>query len=808
MFKNYLKTALRNLLKYKGYSFINIVGLGFGVACFFLIALFVQDELSYDRFIPNHDRIHRVALYAVLNNNIVNGAIACTPLAPALRSEFPEVESATRVRVYGFPVIRYQDKVFSEERVFWADSTFFDVFRVKFVHGDAETALRPVNGLVLTESMAKKYFGDENPVGHSINFDNRMDYLVTGVVPDVPRNSHFHYDFIASVGFQNIDRDDSWLSNNWLTYVKLREDASVEAFVAKVNAFVAQKAEPQVRAALGIGFQQFLDGGGEYRYYLQKLDDIHLHSHVDYEIEPNGSFTYVLIFSIIAVGILLVACINFVNLATARSANRSREVGIRKTVGSTRGQLVGQFLAEALFLSFVAVGVALVLTTLFLPAFNNLSGKAMALSTLIRLETLPALLGMVVLIGLLAGTYPALFMASFQPASVMKRDIGRRGRKAMLRNILVVSQFAISVVLIVGTVVVWRQMQFIQNRNLGFNKDHVLIVKKTDDLGDRLNAFMLELKEQPEILNVSNSVDLMGENFGNSVFMVPGASGEESHLLWTMRTDPFFRETFQIKLTAGRYFEEMRQADQFNCVINQAAAKELGVEPAQAVGRELAAPGGFGDAPRIQIVGVVEDFHYEALNQKIRPLVIFPMRQGQSGRFTVVRIREGMEKEAMARVESTWNRVALGQAFEYEWFDQHFARIYLAEARTGQILMAFAVLAVIIASLGLFGLAAFAAEQRTKEIGVRKVLGASVPGISLLLIRQFAKFVLISNLIAWPVAYFVMRGWLANFAYQAPLSLWIFGLSLAAALVVATVTVSYQAVKAALRNPVESLKFD
>ena len=804
MIKNYLKTALRNLLKYKGYSFINIVGLGFGVGCFLLIGLFVQDELSYDKFVPDHERIHRVVLYALLNNNTVHGAASCTPLAPALRREFPEVEAVARCRNYGFPVFRYQDKVFSEERVFWADSTFFDVFQVGFIHGDASTALVPVNGIVLTESMARKYFGDENPVGESINADNRRDYLVTGVIPDVPANSHFHYDFIASLGAYNVDRDVNWLSNNFQTYIKLRADADEAAFTAKVNDFVVSKADPQVRAALGITFAQFLEGGGAYRYYLQNIADIHLHSNLDFEIEPNGNYTYVLIFSIIAMGILLVACINFINLATARSANRSREVGIRKTVGSTRGQLIRQFLTEAVLISFIAMFVALVIAALFLPAFNSLSGKSMALSALVNLKTLPALLGLVVFIGLLAGSYPAFFMASFQPASVMKRDAGRSGRRAMLRNGLVVSQFSISVLLIIGTIVVWRQMQFIQNKDLGFDKDRVLVIQKTDDLGDRLNAFKLALKEQAEVVSVSNSTNIMGEAFGNSVFMIPGGSGEESHLIWTLNTDAFFAETFGIEVLQGRYFEEMRQADVVGCVLNEAAVKTLGFD--HPVGRELAFPG--NDRIRIQIIGVIKDFHFESLNQTIRPLIVFPLRPEQNGRFTYVRVRGEHLRNAMQHIESIWNKVALGQAFEYEWFDDHFSRIYLAEVRTGRILMAFAVLAVIIASLGLFGLAAFAAEQRTKEIGIRKVLGASVPGISILLIRQFTKFVLISNLIAWPAAYLIMRNWLSNFAYQAPLHLWIFLFALVSALLVAVATVSYQAVRAALRNPVESLKFD
>ena len=806
MLSNYLKTAVRNLLKYKGFSFINIAGLGIGLACCLLIFLFVQDEMSYDRYHEKADRIYRAGFDAVLNNNASSGVVSCGPLAPALVAEFPEVEAATRVRNYGFPVFRYGDKVFSEERVFWVDSTFVDVFTVPFILGDAKTALNKPASIVLTQSMANKYFGNENPIGKSLNSDNRRDYLVTGVVKDVPANSHFHYDFLASIVTYPINEDVFWVSNNYYTYFALKEGHSAKALEEKIQELLVRNAGPQIQQALGISIEQFYETGGVYRYFLQRLTDIHLHSSYEYEIEPNGNYAHVLIFSIVAAGILLVACINFINLSTARSSSRAREVGIRKTVGSNRGQLIRQFLIETTFLSFLAMIVAILIVYLMIPSFNMLASKTLQVALLAQTQNILAMGGLIILIGILAGTYPAFFLASFDPASVMRSETGKSGKRSILRTVLVVFQFTISVILIIGTIVVRRQIDYTRTTDMGFNKDNVIIIHKTDDLADRLNAFKLELLENADIVSVSNTANLMGNAFGTSVFLIAGKSGQESHLLWTLRTDPDFAKTYEIKMTAGRYFEEFRQADQIGCVINEAAAKSL--EMPDAVGNELIFPGRDENTPNLKILGVMKDFHFESMHQTIRPLIIFPFRPGGHGRFVSVRIRPGSEQQTLSFLEETWRTFALNQAFEYEFFDDHFARMYLAEEKTARILLSFSILAVIIASLGLFGLAAFIAEQRTKEIGIRKVLGATVTSILMLLIKQFALWILIANLIAWPVAYFVMQRWLQNFAYQAPVTVWIFISSAVAALIIALLTVGYQSAKAALIRPVQSLRHE
>jgi putative ABC transport system permease protein len=807
MLKNYVKIALRNFLKHIGFSFINIFGLAIGVACCLLIVLFVLDEVSFDRYHEKADQIYRVGINGYINNTRFQGVITCSPMAQTLVREYPEVTAATRLRNFGFPVFRYEDKVYSEERVFWVDQSFFDVFTVSFIRGDMSTALAEPNSIVLTRSMALKYFGDEDPIGKSLNADKRRDYLITGVVEDTPRNSHFHYDFLASLSTYEDSRSPVWVSNNYHTYLVLQEGTSSQAFEEKLVELVKKYVGPQIQAAAGISLEQFFESGGEWGYFVQPLTDIHLHSHYEFELEPNGDIAYVYIFSIIAIGILLVACINFVNLATARSVNRAREVAIRKTVGSMRGQLIRQFLAETTILSFVAVLIALIIVQFMLPTFNNITGKELSVPYLENVATIPSLLGVVLFIGILAGIYPAMFLASFDPVVVLKSETVGRTRKSNLRNVLVVFQFSVSIALIVGTFVVNRQLRYIQNKNLGFNKDQVIVIKKTDDLGNQIQAFRRELLKNSNVIQATNTQNLIGNIFGNSAFRLAGETGEETHLLWTYRTDPHFVDTYQIEMAAGRYFEEGRQADLQAVVINETAAKELHLD--DPIGKQIVALGApQGQSQTLTIIGVMKDFHFESLHFQIRSLIIAPYGPNGIGRFVSARVNSEGIRETLAFLENTWRRFAGNQAFEYEFFDDHFAKIYKTEERTSQIFFAFSLLAVTIASLGLFGLAAFISEQRTKEIGIRKVLGATESKIIFLLSKEFTKWVILSNLIAWPTAYYFMHKWVQRFAFRPAISIWSFLLASAIVLIVALFTVSYQTIRAARSNPVELLRYE
>jgi len=807
MFRNYLKVAIRNFFSRPGFSFINVLGLAVGVACCLLILLFVRDERSFDRHNEKLDRMYRVGLSAFVNNNATEACVTSAPMAKALVDEVPEVEAAARVRSFGFPVFRYGDKVFSEERVYWVDNSFFGIFTVPFLEGDPRTALEKPLTIVLTRSMARKYFGGETGLGKVLNADGRRDYIVTGVVEDPPRNSHFHYDFLASVETFPDSRSPVWVNNNYRTYFLLREGARAGAVASKLPDLVRKHVAPQVQAAIGISLDEFVAAGGRYGFFIQPVKDIHLRSHYEHELEPNSDIAYVYIFSIVALGILAVAVVNFVNLATARSARRAREVGVRKTLGSPRAQLVRQFLVESVLMALLAVLLALLVVQVLLPTFNRLTGKALAMPYAESPYTIPGLLLLVLVVGVLAGIYPAFFLASFDPAIVLKTETAGRSRKSRLRNALVVFQFAVSVVLLIGTFVVRRQMDYVRTRNLGFNKDQVVIVEKVDDIGDQIRAFKQELLAQPRVLSASNTDRLIGDDFGSSVFRLAGAAGEENHLLWTCQADEDFAKTYQIEMAAGRFFESARPTDARAVVINESAARTLGItDPA---GKQIVAVGPTpAESQTLTIIGIIKDFHFQSLYTEIRPLIIGSFGERGFGRFLSVRVRPENIRETIGLLDSVWRGFARNQAFEYAFFDDHFDLLYRADERTGRVFLAFSVLAVFVAGLGLFGLSAFIAEQRTKEIGIRKTLGATVGGVSLLLAGQFTKGVLVANVIAWPLGYVLMHRWLQKFAYRVALSAWPFLLTSLLVLAFALLTVSYQTIKTAMADPVKSLRYE
>ena len=534
MFKNYLKIALRNLLKYKSFSIINVLGLAVGIASCVLILLFVQDELSYDKFYNKSDRIYRVHTEGKIGNNLNRMAVSPAPLASTMLREFPEVEAVTRIRSYGFPVFRYEDKAFSEERVYWADSTFFEVFDVKFIEGDPNTALATNDAIVLTRSMREKYFGDELALGKIINSDRRNDYRVTAVIEDLPSNTHFTIDFLESLAPQQDATNNRWVSNNFYTYVVLKEGASLQSFQDKLDGLVEKYAAPQIEQFSGQPYAKLKEEGAFYRFTYQPLTDIHLFSNLEYEISTNSDSSYVYIFSIIAFSILIIACINFMNLSTARSTTRAREVGIRKTLGSTKSKLIIQFLIESIIISMLAVIISMAIINLVLPSFNNIANKTLEFSLFNNVTTLPLLVLFGVFVGILAGLYPAFVLTSFMPVNVLRGN-KIKGKNSWLRNGLVVLQFTVSVILFIGTIIVGDQLSYIQNKKLGYEKDQLLIIEKTDDLFDRLQAFKKELLTNPKVLGVANHHTIPGRTFGNSVYQLEGKDDNYSMMLWFTR---------------------------------------------------------------------------------------------------------------------------------------------------------------------------------------------------------------------------------------------------------------------------------
>ena len=811
MFKNYIRIAFRNLFRHRGFSLINIIGLTVGLTCCLLILLFIRDELSFDKYNDKADRIYRVALHGRISDSNFNLAVSCAPIGPALKSQLPEVENFTRLHKGGIPVIRYKEKVFSEDRFFWADSTFFDVFTLPFIEGNPRTALVKPQSVVITESMAKKYFGNDDPMGKLLNMDNRIDYAVTGVIKDVPRNSHFHFDFLGSLtSYPQIMNNRSWLSNNEYTYILLKKGFTYDMIRNKLEDVVVKNVAPQVKLALGVSMEQLRKSGAMYRYTLQPLTDIHLKSHLDAEIEPNSDIQYVYIFAIIALGILLIACINFMNLATARSTMRAKEVGIRKTLGSNKSQLVSQFIFESVLMSSIAVILAALFAELLLPLFNDITGKNIVFGFYDNLTLIPLFILFAIFVGFLAGSYPAFFLSAFDPVVVLKGNKLQGGKNSWLRSTLVISQFAVSIILIIGTFVIKDQLDYIQNKKLGFNKNQIVLVKKTDDIGRQILTFKKELKENPSIISVSNSNTYPGQNFGSSAYTAGGESGDKSQLVMQMAADYNFVDTYQIPMLEGRYYSKEHPSDTLNAlVVNEETVKIFGIK--NPIGKKLIAVGNNpSQSITYTIIGVTKNFNFESLHSRIRPLAIHLFNPSRSafGRYTAVRIAPTNIKSTLNYISEKWHKLAGAQAFEYNFFDKEFAKLYTSEQRTGKIFTTFSILAIIIASMGLFGLVAFITERRTKEIGIRKVMGASIGGIVFLLSKEFSRWVFFANIIAWPLAYYFMNNWLNEFAYKINIPFLLFPFAGVLVLIIALLTVSSLTFKAAIANPARSLRYE
>ncbi len=808
MLKNYIITAFRNLIKHKTYSLINISGLAIGVMAFILIMLYVRDELSYDSYFPKADQIYRVTTRGVMQGSEFNMAVSPAPAGAAFVNEIPGVLNSTRVRNFGFPVIRYGDKVFSEELWFTADSSFFDVFDIELIKGNSKTALTDPNTVVITSSTAKRYFGSEDPMGKIFSSDQQRDYVVTGVVEDPPHNSHFHYDFLASLmSYADMANDPIWVSNNFYTYIVLEPNTSQQQVEDEFPGMILKYAGPQIERFMGVSWDQLMEQGAEYGFNLQRVTDIHLNSHLEYEVEPNGNQTYVMIFFIIAIFILILACINFMNLATARSAKRAREVGVRKTLGSTRGQLIQQFLAEAILLSLISFILAVVLVELLLPVYSDLVGIRLSLGLFSDALILPALITMVLLVGIVSGSYPAFFLASFNPVKVLKGSAQAKSKNSWLRSGLVIFQFIISITLFTGTMVVYNQLSFIQNKDLGYEKTNVLIVEKTDDIGRQINAFKEDLLKDPRIMTVSNSTSLIGHDTNNNLHQVQGEPAENGQLLSSFFTDDNFSEAYSIDLAEGRFFSADRPADSMCVVINETATQNLQI--GDPIGRSLLRPmGQNGEMAAFEIIGIMKDFHFESLHSQIRPMAVYRFGSNGFGRYTAVRIPQEDMVGTLGYIEEVWKKYALDQPFEYTFMDDDFDQLYVAEERTKQISTIFSVLAIFIASLGLFGLASFIIEQRTKEIGIRKVLGATVLNIYTLLSVDVLKLIVVATALSWPISYMTMRRWLENFAYQIEFSHTTFLIAGLLAFVIALATVTIQAIKAANSNPVKALKYE
>lgn len=802
MLKNYFTVSIRNIRKRKVFAGINLLGMTAGITACLLIALYVIDEFSYDRFHTNADRIYQVGRDNKFGGRDVRSTSVCPPLADAMLSEMPEVESTFRMHRWGKPILRYGEKSFTEDKVFFAESNFFDFFSFRLISGNAQTALKEPNSMVLTEKTARKYFGDENPLEKLILMgegEDKVPYKITGVAADCPNNSHFSFDVLLSdAGPDSYFKLNAWLNSGVFTYFLLRKNTSVSAVEKKLENIVEKYVAPEVQKFLGISLDQFSKTGGVYSYYTTKITDIHLKSTSQEDIEPGGSMMYIYVFGGIGIFIVAIACINFMNLSTAQSAGRAKEVGLRKTLGSLRSQMIGQFLAESMLYSLVAVALAVVLCYFLLPAFNMLSGKEMSMINLLDVKFIFGVGLMLLIVGLLAGSYPAFYLTSFSPVDVLKGKVSTGLKSKGFRSTLVVFQFAISIFLIIVTSVVYTQINFMQQ--LGMDKKNVLVIETGHRLGKNGEAFRNALVQQAGVSKVSFTVNKFPGVYRPGVMRSARSGGD--HLVGIYRADFDFQDVLKFEMKEGRYFSKDFPSDSTAVVINEAAAKEFGFDKTE--GQEvLHSPN--GTYVPAYVIGIMKDFNFESYRDNVRPLAIFLYRSSLGN--LMVRY-EGNAKTVIDNTAKLWKQYGNSEPFEYSFMDENFDKLFHSEERMGQVLSVFSGLAIFIACLGLFALAAFTAEQRTKEIGIRKVMGASVRSLSMTLTKEFIMLVFIAFVPAATIGWWVSSHWLSGFAYRVDINLFIFLIAGVSAVAIAWLTVGYQSIKAARANPVDSLRHE
>ena len=803
MIKNFFKVAWRNLLRNKFYSILNIAGLAIGIACCMLIVLFVVDELSYDKYYAKADRIYRITADGALNGSNFDLAVVGSPVGQAMVDDHPEVVDFVRFRDGGSPFIRYEDNVFKEEKFVWVDHNIFDVFDVRLIQGDPEIALKEPRSLVMSRSAAKKYFGTEDVLGKVVRFGQTDGYKVTGVFDKIPDNTHFQFDVFGSMETLESAKQNIWLSMNFQTYLVLAEGADLEALKSKFPAMLKKYVGPEIKRFLNAEWDEMGNTGNAFAFSLQPVTDIHLRSDLQAELAPNSDIQYVYMFSAIAFFILLIACINFMNLATARSAHRAKEVGIRKVLGSEKSQLIRQFLAESVLISFISFVLALAMAIGAIPFFNDLANKNLSVP-LSNPLFYAAMFGGTLMVGLLAGSYPAFFLSAFQPVKVLKGALSSGMKSGVLRNILVVVQFCTSIFLVIGTLIIQDQLNYIQHKKLGFDKDQVLIVHDAYLLGENTEVFKNEMAQLPAVKSASLSGYLPTPSSRNNNVFFRGLtpSQENSVLSANWFVDHEYIETMGMEIVSGRNFSRDYVTDSSACIINEAAAKQFGwPDPiGETIGEFLNNDGEIGG---LKVIGVVKDFHYESLRNNIQPLLI---ELGNSRGLLSLKVNTDDYSGLLRKVEDRWNEMAPNQPFETSFMDDRFNRVYDAEQRLGKIFGVFAGLAILIACLGLFGLAAYTAENRIKEVGIRKVLGASVGQLVYLLSRDVGKLVLIAFVLGAPLAWYAMNQWLEDFEYRTTIGWSVFLIAALGSLAIALLTMSYQSLKAATSNPVRSLR--
>jgi putative ABC transport system permease protein len=809
MFTNFLKTALRNIFRHRSYVLINIIGLSVGIACSLLILLFIRYELSFDKFNEKYDRIYRINLDGKLGETEIRGAYTPAPLAKTLMADFPEVEAAIRMERWNEVLFRIEDRKYVEKNVMLADSSFFDIFSIPLLRGNPRKVLAEPYTVVLTEKIANKYFGKEDPIGKQlrINSDTNV-YTITGVMADVPENSHFDFNILMSFLSHWRAKDEFWLSNSFATYVLLKKGASATEFENKLPAMVKKYVGPQVVQTLGIDLEQFAATGNRYGFFVQPLSDIHLDPSIEQDFRPPTDRKYIYIFTLVSLIIIIVACINYMNLSTARSVNRSREVGLRKVVGSSRLLLVRQFLLESIILCLISLVFALILVELMLPYYNNLLQVKLVMHYFDRWYTLPGLLLLSILIGIFSGSYPALFLSSFKPASVLYGRLKLGLTNVQIRRGLVILQFVITIFLIFSSLIIYRQIQYMVNKDLGFDKEMQFVISRTDALRKNIGSFKQEIAKLPGVLSSTNSTAIPGYPNNNNGFQMEGKTAEQTYLMQVNWADYDYLKTYGITLKDGRYFSRDFSSDTLAMVLNERAIEEFGIT--DTFGTRFIEPAREGEQKRYyNVIGIVKDFHYQSLRERIYPhvFILKPPEWNWTGYITIRLAPENM-KNTIGEIEKIWNKFTDNEPLEYFFLDDNFRKFYFEEVRTSRIAVAFSLLAIIIACLGLFGLTSLATELRAREIGIRKVLGSSVSRIIILFARETVLLILISAIPAWIIGYYLMKRWLMNFHFHIAIQSWEFLAAFLLALFIALITICYRTYRAAVINPASVLKYE
>ena len=807
MIHNLLKIAFRNLWRQKISSLINILGLSIGLASSLVIFLFVYKEMNYDNFHKKGNNIYKVYQHGKVNGEESMDAWTPVPLAEAILSECPEVSNTVRLYQSDNMVITHDQKYFNIKHALYADSTFFEVFSFKIIQGNKNNALSGPCSVVLTESVAGKIFGKENPLDKTIMFENdgRL-YRVKGISKDPPDNSHFEYDMLVSMDAFWDNNSDFWLRNNLNTYVMLQDGASPQDLEAKFPDMIKKYIGPQLQQVLGQSLEEFLSKDNWLKYQLQPISDIHLNASINHGLKPSGSRKSIYIFSVIGILIILIAGINFINISTSRSTLRAREAGMRTLLGSTKWKLIVQFLSESVLVSIVSLAVAVLLFGLMQPYINRITDISFSLSAFNPWMLLFMLIGLAIFIGILAGFYPAFLLSSYNSTSVLKNKLrsGRQGSK--LRSILVLFQFFIAIVILSGSLVVYRQLKFLQNKDLGFDKEGVMVIGRAHALNNQSETFIEEIKKYPGVLSITGSSNIPGFSNGDNAFKVEGRSESDLFVLYTAGVDYSYISTYKMKMVQGRDFSEDLASDSAAVIINEAAVKKMGLE--NPVGTRLMSPDENGNYTYHNIIGVVRDFHFKSLHSAVEPFIILIRPKKSWIGYLSIRLEKGDKTRIIQQIDKSWKQFTGNKPMEYSFLDEDLKSLYKEEKKIGSLSLTFTILAIFIACLGLLGLISFTTVQRTKEIGLRKIMGASVWSIIVLLSLKTVKLIIFSSLLAWPVAYIFLKKWLEDFAFRIGLDPQIFIYSTGSILIVSLLTIGCHAFIAATRNPVDSLIYE